>query len=72
MEHPPSSHLFTLRVWPEEEADGQMRWRGKLRHIPSDTTYYFREWAALVPLLLSILRQHPAPGDAPRQNPETN
>lgn len=57
MEQKPSSHLFTLRVWPETDEDGTERWRGKLRHIPSDTTHYFRDWAALVPLLLSVLRQ---------------
>ena len=52
-----SSHLFTLRIWDEQDEDGQIRWRGKLRHVPSDTTHYFRDWAALVPLLLSMLRQ---------------
>jgi hypothetical protein len=59
----PSSQLFTLRVWPELTEDGQIRWRGKLRHIPSDTVHYFRDWAALVPLLLSILRRYP-PADS--------
>lgn len=59
MEKMPSSHLFTLRLWPELTEDGHIRWRGKLRHIPSDTIHYFRDWAALVPLLLAILRQHP-------------
>lgn len=62
MEQMPSSHLFTLRVWPELTEDGQVRWRGKLRHIPSDTVHYFRDWAALTPLLLSILRQYPPAG----------
>lgn len=57
MEQSPSSHLFTLRVWPETDEDGAERWRGKLRHVPSDTTHYFRDWAELVPLLLSVLRQ---------------
>ena len=68
MEQIPSSHLFTLRVWQETDEDGDARWRGKLRHIPSDTTYHFRDWAALVPLLLSVLRQHSQPGDETPQN----
>lgn len=63
MEQQPSSQLFTLRVWPEFDDEGQVRWRGKLRHVPSDTTYYFRDWAALVPLLLSVLRQQSLSGD---------
>lgn len=57
MEQGSSSHLFTLRVWPELDEDGEIRWRGKLRHIPSDTTHYFRDWAALVPLMLAMLRE---------------
>jgi hypothetical protein len=57
----PSSQLFTLRVWPELTEDGQIRWRGKLRHIPSDTVHYFRDWAALVPLLLSKMESKNKP-----------
>lgn len=57
----PSSQLFTLRVWPELDEEGRLRWRGKLRHIPSGKVHYFRDWASLVPLLLSTLRQTPPP-----------
>ena len=63
MEQTPPSHLFTLRVWLEINENGDVRWRGKLRHIPTDTTYHFRDWAALVPILLSVLRQYSQPGD---------
>ncbi len=59
MEQTSISHFFTLRVWSEVDQDDIIHWRGKLRHIPSDTTYYFRDWAALIPLLLSVLRQYP-------------
>jgi hypothetical protein len=59
-----SSHLFTLRVWSEVEEDGVTRWRGKLCHVPSGDIRHFRGWAALVPLLLDILRHQPeAPHD---------
>ena len=54
-----SSHLFTLRVWSEVEEDGVIRWRGKLCHVPSDDIRHFRGWAALVPLLLDVLRRQP-------------
>lgn len=58
-EHPPASQLFTLRVWLETDEDGSIRWRGKLRHVPSGEIRHFRGWAALIPLLLDMLRRHP-------------
>lgn len=67
----PPSQLFTLRVWSEFMEDGQIRWRGKLRHIPSDTVHYFQDWASLVPLLLSILRRYP-PANDPAITPPDN
>lgn len=63
MAQPSSSHLFTLRVWTEVDEDGEIRWRGKLRHVPSGEIRYFRGWAALIPLLLDLLRRYP--NDAP-------
>jgi hypothetical protein len=39
--------------------DGITRWRGKLCHVPSGETRHFLGWAALVPLLLGILRHQP-------------
>lgn len=59
-EQQPHSQLFTVRVWQETEADGQIQWRGKLRHIPSGEIRYFRGWAALIPLMLDMLRRHHA------------
>lgn len=54
-----TSHLFTLRVWSEVADDGVTQWRGKLCHVPSSDVRHFRGWAALVPLLLDILRHQP-------------
>ena len=54
----PDSQLFTIRVWQETEADDQIQWRGKLHHIPSGEVRYFRGWAALIPLMLDMLRRH--------------
>lgn len=46
--HPPSSHLFTLRIWPEELGDGKIEWRGKAQHVLTGEAIYFRDWPTLV------------------------
>ena len=53
----PRSHLFTVRVWEEETGAGQTEWRGKVQLFTSGEVRYFREWAALVPLLLTMLSE---------------
>ncbi|HJT58419.1 MAG TPA: hypothetical protein VJ761_18075 [Ktedonobacteraceae bacterium] len=53
----PRSHLFTVRVWQEEIGAGQSEWRGKVQLLPSGEVRYFREWATLVPLLLTMLSE---------------
>jgi hypothetical protein len=50
-------HLFTVRVWEEEIGIDQTEWRGKVQLLTTGEVRYFREWAALVPLLLSILAE---------------
>lgn len=50
------SQLFTLRLWAEEGPDGQREWRGKLRHVLTGDVRYFRDWPALIPVLLAMLR----------------
>jgi hypothetical protein len=49
------SHLFTIRVWKEETGTDQTEWRGKVQIFPGGDARYFRDWAALVPLLLTML-----------------
>jgi hypothetical protein len=51
----PRSHLFTLRVWEEATGIEQTEWRGKVQLFTSGEVRYFREWVALVPLLLTML-----------------
>lgn len=51
------SHLFTVRVWEEEIGSDQTEWRGKVQLLTSKEVRYFREWAALVPLLLTMLAE---------------
>ena len=53
----PRSHLFTVRVWQEEVKNGQTEWRGKVQLLTSGEVHYFRDWAALVPLLLTMLSE---------------
>jgi hypothetical protein len=55
-QHGARSHLFTLRVWSEEIGNGRVEWRGKLQHVTTGEAVYFREWAALLPVLLLMLR----------------
>lgn len=53
----PRSHLFTVRVWQEEVRNGQAEWRGKVQLLTSGEVRYFRDWASLVPLLLTMLSE---------------
>lgn len=55
------SQLFTIRVWSETDANNQRQWRGKLRHVPSGEIRHFREWAALIPLILDMLNRYAMP-----------
>ena len=41
------SHLFTVRLWAEDLGDGQSEWRGKVQHVSSGATRYFRDWSTL-------------------------
>ncbi len=53
----PRSYLFTVRVWEEEIGADQTEWRGKVQLVTNGEVRYFREWAALVPLLLTMLSE---------------
>jgi len=53
----PHSHLFTVRVWEEEIGTEQTEWRGKVQLFPGGEVRYFREWTALMPLLLTMLSE---------------
>ena len=51
-----SSHIFTLRLWQEQAAEGKQEWRGRIYDAATGDVRYFREWASLIPLLLAMLR----------------
>ena len=53
----PRSHLFTVRVWEEQIGADETEWRGKVQLLTSGEVRYFRDWAALVPLLLTMLAE---------------
>lgn len=52
--HSHRSHLFTVRVWQEEIGTDKTEWLGKVQLVTSGEVRYFREWAALAPLLATI------------------
>ena len=43
-----TSHLFTVRVWREELSADRIEWRGKVQHVLSGETRYFRDWQTLL------------------------
>jgi len=53
----PRSHLFTVQVWEEAVGAEQTEVRGKVQLFTTGEARYFREWAALVPLLLALLSE---------------
>ena len=55
--HSSRSHLFTVRVWQEEIGTDQTELRGKVQLHTSGDVRYFREWASLVPLLVTMLSE---------------
>lgn len=67
MNSDPSSrqHLFTLRLWREEDNEGRTIWRGRIHHTDTGNIRYFRGWPALIPLLLAMLRQPQSTIEAP-------
>jgi hypothetical protein len=50
----PRSHLFTVRIWSEAVGE-EIEWRGKVQHVTSGETRYFRDWSALVAFLRETL-----------------
>jgi hypothetical protein len=51
------SHLFTVRLWAEDIGEDQAEWRGKVQHVISGDTRYFRDWNNLIALLQMMVSQ---------------
>ncbi len=59
-DHPaPRSHVFILRIWPEEMGGGEIEWRGKVQHVTSGEARYFRDWPTLQTFVEELLRAEP-------------
>jgi hypothetical protein len=58
------SHLFLVRLWPESNNEGDAVWCGKVQHVTRGGANQFRDWPALVDILMTMLpdaarlRQH--------------
>ena len=48
------SHLYTIRLWPEDLGDGVWEWRGMVKHVASGKEHYFRDWGALKELMVHM------------------
>jgi hypothetical protein len=61
---PPTAHLFVLRLWLVSSNAPQPEWRGRLQHVNSGETRYFREWRALITQLQALLNIQAAASQA--------
>ena len=48
-------HLFLLRLWREELAQGQGEWRGQMTSLANGEVRYFRSPETLYTILLTML-----------------
>jgi hypothetical protein len=48
--------LFVLRLWQVPLDNGRFEWRGRLQHAQTNEIRHFRDWPALIPSLLAMLR----------------
>ena len=66
------SHLFMLRLWPEDLGSGQTDWRGKVQHVNSGEARYFRDWPTLEAFLDELLHRIDQEGPRPDTAGETD
>jgi hypothetical protein len=48
------SHLFLLRLWPDDEENKQGEWSARLQHVFSGETHTFQACPQLVDVLLGL------------------
>jgi len=53
-------HLFLLRLWREELAQGQGEWRGQMTSLANGEVRYFRSPETLYKILLTMLSNDPS------------
>jgi len=49
------SHLFLVRLWPESSNEGDAVWCGKVQHVTRGRANQFRDWPALMDILMAML-----------------
>lgn len=54
------TYFFSIRIWAEPQAGGQVEWRGKLQLLPAGEAVYFQGLAGL-PAHLEALLANAAP-----------
>jgi hypothetical protein len=64
--HDARSHLFTVRVWPEEIEGRQLEWRGKIQYAANGETLYFRAWDSMLAFLQQTLESSISKGEQVR------
>jgi len=50
-----NSHLFLVRVWAEEDGDGQAEWCGKVQHVLSGKAGHFARLDGMADLVASLM-----------------
>jgi subtilisin-like proprotein convertase family protein len=53
--HDARSHLFTVRLWPEEIEGERLEWRDKIQYAANGETLYFRAWESMLAFLQQTL-----------------
>lgn len=49
------SHLFLVRLWSESDNEGDAVWCGKVQQVTKGRANQFRDWPALIDILMSML-----------------
>jgi hypothetical protein len=57
----PPAVSFGIRLWPERTGPSTFEWRGRVRHLASQDTLYFRDLEALVAFLRDQLSAPESP-----------
>jgi len=55
----PPAQSFGILLWPESTGLDAFEWRGRVRHLSSRETIYFRDLEALTAFLTSMLNAAP-------------
>ncbi len=57
-ERHPRSVYFTIRVWAEDVDQDQVEWRGRVQHVLTGESIYFRTWNNLIAFMVKAAALH--------------